>query len=140
MHIRQAITQSDFFSLMLVRCRVFMCEQHIDPLLEIDEIDSSCIHYVIEENNTIIGTCRIIPDGDIWKIGRIAIDQPYRHKQYGTKLLQTMENLAIENKINKLVLGAQLQALPFYEKSGFHTYGDTYLDANIPHIMMEKCL
>jgi predicted GNAT family N-acyltransferase len=42
------------------------------------------------------------------------------------------------SKTNPLTftLGAQIQALGFYEKLGFKKVGDEYLDANIPHYMM----
>jgi predicted GNAT family N-acyltransferase len=39
----------------------------------------------------------------------------------------------------KLVeLHAQLQAIPFYEKLGFESFGDIFLDAGIQHVAMKK--
>lgn len=39
-----------------------------------------------------------------------------------------------------LRLHAQTQATPFYEKLGFHTVGDIFIEAEIPHILMEMQL
>ncbi|MDY4474645.1 GNAT family N-acetyltransferase [Mitsuokella sp.] len=37
-----------------------------------------------------------------------------------------------------LVLSAQIQARPFYEKLGYRASGEEYLDEYCPHIRMEK--
>jgi hypothetical protein len=37
-------------------------------------------------------------------------------------------------------LSAQQHAIPFYARAGFIAYGETYLDANIPHRMMRLAL
>lgn len=39
-----------------------------------------------------------------------------------------------------LRLHAQTHAIPFYERFGFHTVGEPFLEANIPHILMELTL
>ena len=40
----------------------------------------------------------------------------------------------------RVILGAQLTAIPFYEKLGYAAYGPEFDDAGIPHRMMEKPL
>jgi predicted GNAT family N-acyltransferase len=39
-----------------------------------------------------------------------------------------------------MVLGAQMQAMPFYESLGYQAYGIVFLDAGIEHRMMKKAL
>ncbi|MDD3049268.1 MAG: GNAT family N-acetyltransferase [Bacilli bacterium] len=140
MIIKQASTQYEYFSLMQIRCKVFMSEQNVDPLIEMDEEDKTCMHYILEDHQTIIATCRVLTTNNVWHLGRIAVLKEYRNQQYGSKLIQHMINLAIKNNIKKIELGAQVQAIPFYESLGFKTYGKVYLDANIEHKDMEMIL
>ena len=42
--------------------------------------------------------------------------------------------------LNRVFLGAQVQAVPFYEKQGYRCYGETFLDAGIPHLHMDKSI
>lgn len=141
MKVKLATTQYEFFTLMKIRATVFMHEQHVDPLIEIDDQDALCQQFVLyNDHNTIIGTCRVIEVGHSWHIGRIAIIKEERNKQYGRSLLTQLEKIAIHNKIERIELGAQLQAKAFYEKCAFSAFGDTYMEANIEHINMEKYL
>lgn len=140
MNVRKAETQFDFFSLMHIRCVVFMVEQHVPPMLEIDGEDRTCDHYIIEEEGVVMGTCRVLFHGDIWHVGRVAVLKEYRHKHCGSQLLTAVEEVAKTKKVKALQLGSQLQAKAFYEKNGFNAYGDIYMDAGIEHVMMEKKL
>lgn len=140
MEFCKAKTQQDFFDIMLIRTNVFILEQHVDPAIEIDEEDKFCEHYMIKEKNTVVGCCRIIKHNDIWHLGRIAITKEYRDKHYGSYLLKNVEDLARIDKVKKLELGAQINAKGFYEKNGYHSVGDTFLEADIIHINMEKSL
>lgn len=140
MNVRKAETQFDFFSLMQIRCIVFMIEQHVSPTLEMDDEDKTCDHYIVEEDGNIMGTCRVLFHDDIWHIGRVAVLKEYRHKHCGSALLKAVEEVAKTKKIKALQLGSQVQAKAFYEKNGFKAYGDIYMDADIEHVMMEKTL
>lgn len=141
MKLKLANTQFEFFTLMKIRALVFMDEQDVDPLIEIDDLDATCDQYVVyNDNDTIIGTCRVITQDTTWHLGRIAIVKEERKKQYGSFLLQEIEKIAKENKIHRLELGSQKQAQLFYENNGYQAYGEPYIEANIEHINVEKCL
>lgn len=140
MDIRKATTQYEFFSLMQIRAAVFMCEQNVDPLLEIDDEDRLCDHYILEDNNEMIATCRVLHCENEWHLGRIAVIKKYRHNNYGKALLQYVIQLAKDRQVQSITLGAQLHALPFYETIGFRAYGDVYEEANIQHRNMEMSL
>ena len=45
-----------------------------------------------------------------------------------------------DGRFSRVVLGAQIHALDFYEKLGFRAFGDDYLDAGIAHRDMELTL
>ncbi|MGL5978530.1 MAG: GNAT family N-acetyltransferase [Erysipelotrichaceae bacterium] len=136
MEVIQATTQADFFALMKLRTEVFITEQKVDPAIEIDDLDQICIHLIAKDNNSIIGTCRIIQDGDYYKIGRVAVSKKYRGQGIGNEMMLAAERFIPRG--STIRVGAQLQALPFYQRLGYTSYGDTFLDAEIEHVMMEK--
>lgn len=140
MELIKAKTQKDFFQIMLIRAQVFMCEQEVDPMIEIDQEDFTCEHYLLIENKQPIGCCRIIKNESLWHLGRIAIIKKYRKNHFGSYLLKEVDTLAKQENIKTIELGAQLQATFFYEKSGYKVCGEVYEDANIDHVPMEKYL
>lgn len=139
MNLKIAENQSDFFSCMLIRSRVFMIEQNVDISLELDEEDKTCTHYCLfDDNNIAVGTCRILNHGDIAHLGRVAILKEYRKLGYGAFMIHEVEKSCKKLGYKKIELGAQLHALPFYKKQGYHAYGDIFMDADIEHRMMVK--
>lgn len=140
MKLVKAITQSDLFEIVKIRTVVFVNEQNIDPLLEFDDEDNTCIHYLLTYNNKAVGCARIIKHDSYWQIGRIAVLKNKRHLHFGSFILEELEKIAKKENVHKLKLGAQVRAIPFYEKNGYCVCGDEYLDADIPHRYMEKVI
>lgn len=138
MNLKIAENQSDFFSCMLIRSKVFMIEQNVDISLELDEDDKTCTHYCLYDDGTAIGTCRILNHGDTAHLGRVAILKEYRQKGCGAFMISEVEKSCRKLGYKRVELGAQLHALPFYEKQGYHAYGDIFMDADIEHRMMVK--
>ena len=58
----------------------------------------------------------------------------------GRALLDTLVEEARQMNLPQVSLGAQLSAIPFYERAGFQTHGDVFLDAGIDHKMMKRML
>jgi len=85
---------------------------------------------------------------DAASIGRIATHPDYRGKGYGHQLL--VESIKkIKQHYNKVEvrIGAQGYLEKFYERYGFKTVSDMYLEDGIPHYSMnldwnvaKKCL
>ncbi|EPE61013.1 acetyltransferase family protein [Exiguobacterium sp. S17] len=122
-----------------VREAVFIGEQGIDPALEYDDLDPVCIHFVGMIAGEPVTTARLRPIGDgIGKVERVATIQPARGNGYAQQIMLEVERVAKEQALNTLKLGAQLTALPFYERLDYTTFGDEFLDADIPHRMMKK--
>lgn len=129
--IRLAHWPQDREALRLVREKVFVEEQHVPLVLEWDGLDPQCLHLIAEDTDgNPIGTGRLLPDGHI---GRMAVLREWRGRQVGATLLQRLVEEGQKRNFSTLVLGAQLQAIPFYEKAGFRAEGDVFADADIPH-------
>ncbi|WP_214876629.1 GNAT family N-acetyltransferase [Exiguobacterium sp. CH10] len=122
-----------------VREIVFVQEQGIDASLEYDDLDDVCTHVIGLLDEQPVTTARLRPvDSAIGKVERVATIQTARGHGYGKEIMDEVERVAKHQGLSELRLGAQLTALPFYEKLGYEAFGDEFLDANIPHRMMRK--
>lgn len=137
MKIVYAQNQKEIFSVINIRKDVFMIEQNVSVIEELDNLDYDAKHFLIESNGIFVGTARIVYKEDYALIGRVAILKQYRKHGYGKQLIKHLIDVIRSEHIKTIRLGAQVQALPFYNKLGFIQYGDMYLDANIEHYDME---
>lgn len=122
-----------------VREIVFVQEQGIDASLEYDDLDDMCTHVVGLLDSEPVTTARLRPvDSTVGKVERVATIQSARGHGYGKDIMIEVERVAKRQGLVELRLGAQLTALPFYEKLGYEAFGDEFLDADLPHRMMRK--
>lgn len=120
-----------------VREEVFVREQEYPIELEFDEADENCWHLVLTDNEKAIATARLLKLSEgVFKPGRIAVLKEYRGKNIGAELLTLIIEKAKEMGAKELHIGAQTYAVGFYEKFGFKTTGEEYMDEHIPHIDM----
>ncbi|MBN2658333.1 MAG: GNAT family N-acetyltransferase [Spirochaetales bacterium] len=120
-----------------VRYEVFVLGQNVPLELEMDEADSRYNHILALDGEKPIGTARLTTDGHI---GRVAVLKEYRSRGIGRELILHIEEIAFELGFDQVELGAQLHAIPFYEKLGYEPFGETYMDAGIEHRHMKKTL
>lgn len=122
-------------ALYFVRNEVFVKEQHIDKDLEFDEYDKECVHFVIEHDNKPIGVARLKKDG---QIGRLCVIKEWRNKGIGMALLHQCVLKAKDLGLLKVYLNAQHKAQDLYKQFGFNSLGNTFLEAGIEHIKMDR--
>lgn len=79
-----------------------------------------------DENNDIIGTITIIFEKKlinnaclVCHIEDLIISNQYKNKGYGTKILDSIKNYAIQKKCYKIILNCEHQLKKFYEKNNF---------------------
>ncbi|WP_122035368.1 GNAT family N-acetyltransferase [Aliivibrio sp. EL58] len=118
-----------------VRDIVFIQEQSIDPDIEFDGLDESAVHAIVYSNAQPVGTGRILDDGHI---GRIAILKAFRGQGLGSKIVLSLIDEATNKGYPRVYLGSQKHAIDFYTKLGFEPFGDEFMEAEIPHLSMEK--
>lgn len=120
--------------LYAVRYRVFVIEQQVPVELERDEFDPLSLHVVARDAaGRAIGTGRLLPDGHI---GRLAVLAEWRGHGVGVALMDALLALARERGDAEVVLNAQTSAIAFYERLGFRTEGEDFMEAGIPHRVM----
>src|SRR5687768_14148100 len=78
-----------------VRTRVFIEEQGVPPDEEYDAYDAIAAHVVAIKAGRVIGTGRFyrLETGEA-RIGRMAVDQPWRRGGTGSRLLRLLEEEA----------------------------------------------
>jgi len=124
-----------------IRMNVFVEEQKVPAAMELDEIDPVAYHVVaFSDSGQPCGTGRLFADEadpTTAHIGRMAVMQPNRKSGCGGTILASLIEEARRRGFRRVVLSAQTHALGFYESHGFITFGEEYLDADIPHRAME---
>ena len=121
-----------------IRESVFIAEQAVPEELEWDGLDPLCAHALAwNDLGDAIGTARMQADGTI---GRMAVLKDWRGRGVGRALLQPLLDLAARQGLSRVTLAAQIHAIGFYERAGFHVAGDPFMDAGIPHRLMVRDL
>jgi len=116
-----------------IRMKVFVDEQNCPEELEREDEDK-CIHYVLYEGNTAVGTFRLHPKtNDKVKFQRLAVLSEHRQKSYGKKLVSEAINIARSQGYKFLILDGQSYLKQFYLDLGFEITGDEFSEANIMH-------
>ncbi len=121
-----------------IRTSVFVDEQGFKD--EFDEIDKTCYHIVLYDNQNPVATCRYFKDGENFHIGRVAIIKEYRGQHLGRKIMQTAEKEIKALNAKQIELSAQVRVKEFYKKLGYTEVGKVYLDEFCEHIRMVKIL
>lgn len=159
--VELAVTDEQRLDCMAIRLEVFVDEQGVPFVLEIDarDHDPAVLHLLAYEaerpirgggdggasetgRGPALGTCRIIPNGEgRWHLGRIAVRRRARGRDIGAALVRAshemIARLTPAGEHALVLLDAQFQAAGFYRKQGYReTSGEIFDDAGIPHIEM----
>jgi predicted GNAT family N-acyltransferase len=133
--VEPADYHTDFDDLRAVREAVFIHEQNIPEEIEFDGVDPNCHHFVARDNqHQAIGTGRLTADG---KIGRVAVLQTWRGQGIGKALMLALIDKARKLGWTEVTLNSQANVSGFYEKLGFAKVGNIFMEANIPHQIMQ---
>ena len=119
-----------------LRREVFIEEQHVPMELELEANENQFIHCCIYLENKLIAYARV-SKAQPFIIGRVCIKQGYRNQGFGRKIMQYAENQIPMHQVD-ICIHAQTKAKGFYEALDYISYGQTYVEANIEHVMMKK--
>ena len=138
--VREARSETERAAGLALRHEVFVEEQGVPAELEIDEHDETALHLLALDDGRLVGTCRVVRDGDRAKFGRLVVARDARGAGIGSALLGEAERRARADGARQMVLTAQLPAMGLYERAGYTARGEVFLDAGIEHMTMEKAL
>lgn len=142
--INQVEWKNESEALTAIRHTVFVVERGVPVEIERDANDADAeqhIHVAArDEEGSIIGTGRIVLNGPLPRIGRMAVLKAWRRHGVGAAILARLCDEAQKRGYEKVTLHAQTHAAPFYYKHGFLSHGGEFLEAGIPHLEMRKTL
>ena len=133
-------TEEEMEGALSVRFRVFVAEQNVPMDEELDEFDSSATHAIVLSQGEVVATGRVVygNEDSAARIGRMAVDMEWRRKGIGGRLLTFLEEEAATQGVSTYILNAQEYVKDFYASHGYVERGETFLEANIVHILMRK--
>lgn len=124
-----------------IRLQVFVDEQRCPEDEEWDDKDEVADHFLATRDGTALGTLRFFDDDDGWiHIGRLAVLRQSRGLGIGASLMAAALREAEKRHYAKAFLNAQSDKIAFYQRFGFATVGDEFMEAGILHQRMEAAL
>lgn len=138
------------YALWKLRQDVFVVEQDC-PYSDLDgrDLEPGTRHIVLERDGSVdgegasvvVGTARVLDDGDVWRVGRVVCERVVRGSGASALLMQaalaaTAEADDRSGPARDVVLDAQSPLVGWYARFGFVRDGDEFLEDGIPHTPM----
>ena len=122
------------YRLWALRSEVFVVEQDC-PYLDLDgrDLEPLTRHLWIEQDGRPVATLRLLDDGEVLRIGRVATVVPARGRGLAARLVRAALGLAGERTV---VLDAQSHLVDWYAAFGFAPSGRGFVEDGIPHTPM----
>lgn len=141
MHSKKITTEEELNLAFDIRKEVFVEEQGVpleDEFDEFDQLDGRCGHILIYYKDQAVGTGRLRIVDEYGKLERICLLENYRNLGLGKVIVLALEELAKEKDVKKVKLHGQTHAEGFYQKLGYYTASDVFMEDGIPHVLMKK--
>jgi predicted GNAT family N-acyltransferase len=138
--VRRASDAGEVHAALSLRERVFSGEQGVRVEADRDGRDGEALHLVAVRDGEVIGTCRLVLDGPVARLGRMAVEPALRGQGVGAALLVEAEHCAREAGSRRIDLHAQTAAISLYSRGGFEQRGELFVEEGIAHVSMEKHL
>ena len=138
--MRAARTDDEVHAALRLRYRVFCEEQGVDLAAEQDGRDPEALHLVALEGGRIIGTCRVLLDDGLARLGRMAVEPGHRGRGIGGALLAGADRAMRQAGAQRIRLHAQTSSRGVYDRAGYEPRGEQFIEEGIEHVAMEKRL
>jgi GNAT superfamily N-acetyltransferase len=93
------------------------------------------------EDERILGCCMLLEEEPtIVRLRQMAVLNDLQGKGIGRALMNFAENLARDRGYKIIRMHARINAVGFYEKVGYRSKGQQFIEVTIPHFVMEKML
>src|SRR5919197_3187171 len=94
MEVRHALNDDEVDDALRLRERVFAVEQGVRPEADRDGRDPEATHLVAVEDGRVVGTCRLVFQGELARLGRMAVERGLRGHGMGAAILREAERTA----------------------------------------------
>lgn len=139
--VRRARDAAELQAALDLREAVFIVEQGVSVEGDRDGRDDEAVQLVaVEEDGTVVGTCRVLVEGPEARFGRLAVRRDLRGRGIAARLLDHAEREAAASGAESMELHAQVDALALYERAGFAPRGPRFTEEGIEHQAFGKRL
>ena len=140
MDVRPARNRDEIEQALALREQVFCVEQGVALAADRDGLDRRAIQLVAVESGRVVGTCRVLVEGEVGQLGRMAVDARSRGRGVGAAILAAAERSARDAGARLMRLHAQRYIEDLYADAGYTPYGEPFVEEGIAHVAMEKRL
>ncbi|HEX5595630.1 MAG TPA: GNAT family N-acetyltransferase [Micromonosporaceae bacterium] len=124
------------YELLRLRVDVFVVEQECAyPELDGRDTEPGTRHLWLEKHGVPVAYLRLLDDGAVQRIGRVAVTRNARGRGFAARLMA--QALAIIGPM-PCVLDAQTYLVDFYAGFDFLATGPEYVEDGIPHLPMRR--
>jgi ElaA protein len=136
----QELNTLELYKIIQLRVEVFSIEQEC-AYQDLDNKDLLAQHLMFWDKDILAAYCRLLDNGISYEgyssIGRVVVKDTHRKLGLGIQLMQDAIVKCKEDYGLGIKISAQEYLHKFYCDLGFITYGDGYLEDNIPHLPMK---
>ena len=101
--------------------------------------EPNCRHLGGFDGERLVAVLLLRPlDEETVKMRQVAVHPEFQNAGMGSKLVAFAERFAKERGFTKMVAHARGTAVDFYQKAGYATVGDDFLEQTIPHRLVTK--
>jgi ElaA protein len=125
------------YRLWALRSQVLVVEQDC-PYLDLDgrDLEPGTWHvWSAGESGDPVGVLRVLDDGDVWRLGRVATAEEVRGRGVAGALLRVSLSLCADRPV---VLDAQAHLVHWYAGFGFAVAGPGFVEDGIAHVPMRR--
>lgn len=125
------------YAVWRLRQQVFVVEQDCPyPDLDGRDLEPATRHVVLlDEDDVVLGTLRVLDDGDWARIGRVVVAPSARGRGLAALLMDEALALCGDREVR---LDAQTGLTAFYEGYGFEVTGPEFDEDGVMHVPMRR--
>jgi predicted GNAT family N-acyltransferase len=138
--VRPARDRAEIDQALALREQVFCVEQGVELAADRDGLDDHAIQIVAVDAGRVIGTCRVLVECGVGRLGRMAVEAGARGRGVGQAILAAAERSARDAGARLMRLHAQRYVEDLYAAVGYTPYGEPFVEEGIAHVSMEKPL
>jgi predicted N-acetyltransferase YhbS len=103
--------------------------------------EDESLHLIAIDEGRVVGCVLFHPDGEAaGRLFQMAVDPARQGTGIGRRLVIHLEAELHRRGVRRVTLHARAHAIPFYEKLGYDSVGEPYLEVGIPHRSMTRVI
>lgn len=130
------LTARTAYDVWRLRQQVFVVEQDCPyPDLDGRDLEPATRHVVLLDDGVVVGTLRVLDDGDWARIGRVVVAPAARGRGLAALMMDEAMGLCGDREVR---LDAQTGLTAFYEGYGFEVTGPAFDEDGVMHVPMRR--